>query len=281
MLKLNRATTRRKAGLTAALLMAGGLTGAAVLAVPGTAFAGPMQEATTTAITGTQQSAGSGGATLAVSVSVTTPTGAPLAPAGYVQVSDGSASCRAYLAVPWSGLKSTGSCDFNGLHPGNYDLSATYYPSSMQFGPSKVSSYWVRVNGGHPRSSLSTWLNCPQRVTNGKSGTCTLYVTDHGWATSSWVSASISLPGALQARSCKQGQNWWNCSISHNTATANLGTLSPGQTKSLSVTFTGHLPGWGWQRSHPERVTVHGSAQAIGGYASSRATVTVFPRYYW
>ena len=280
MLNLNRATVRRKAGLAAALAMSAGLAGATLL-TPGTAFAGPMQVPTTTAITGTQQSASWSGATLAVSVSVSTPAGSPLAPSGYVKISDGSATCRANLALPSSGLTSTGSCDFSGLRAGTYELSATYYASTMQFGPSNAGSYWVRVNGGHPRSSLSTKLDCPQRVTTGGSGTCTLYVTDNGWNSPSRVNASISLPGALQARSCRQGWNWWGCSIRGNTASANLGTLYPGQTKSLSVTFTGHLPSWGWQRSHPERVLVHGYAQDNGSFSSSWAAVTIFPHYFW
>jgi hypothetical protein len=278
MLNLNR-VARRKAGLAAALVVAGGLAGAAVLA-PGTAFAGPMQVSTTTAITGTQQSSGWNGMKLAVSIAVSTPTGSPLAPAGYVTISDGSATCRADLTAPSSGLTSTGSCAFYGLNEGNYQLSATYNPSTMQFGSSKDSSYWVQV-GHHRHSSLSTWLKCPQRVNNGSRGTCTLYVTDNGANSQGSVSAAIALPGALHATGCSLDRSWWGCSISRNVAYAHLGSLRAGQTKALSVTFKGNLPGWGWQRTHAERVSVHGFAQDSDSRSSSSATVTVFPRFFW
>lgn len=273
-------------------MLAGGLAGSALLA-PASAFAGVMQVATTTSITGTQQADVSGSTALVVKVSVASPSGAPLAPSGSVKISvaGSSASCTTALTVPSSAsdLTSTGSCDITSLAGGQYKLSAAYTPSSMQFGSSNASSYWVTVSGRH-HTSLSTKLNCPQQVTTGHQGTCTLSVTDNGWNSTGGVKAEIWLPSALSARSCSTNTSsngsghpwgWQPCSISGNTVSASLGTISPGQTKKLSVTFTGHLTNWQKSHGRMSRVWVHGSAWGSNRSASSNAAVTVMPRLYW
>ena len=132
---------------------------------------------------------------------------------------------------------------------------------------------------GMPHSSLSTQLKCPQRVTTGGKGTCTLYVTDNGADSAGSVSASIVLPGPLNPSGCTLGRSWWGCAVSYGVAFAQLGSLHHGQTKSLSVTFSGHLPGRGWQRTHAERVSVRGYAQDNASRWSSSATVTILPRF--
>jgi len=268
-------------------VLAGGLAGSALLA-PASAFAGVMQVATTTSITGTHQS----GSTLEVSVSVASPSGSPLAPSGSVKVSiAGGGSCSTGLTLPSSAsdLTSTGSCDLAGLAGGHYQLGAAYTPSTMQFGSSNVGNYWVSVSGGH-RSQLSESLNCPQQVTTGQRGTCTLKVTDTGWNQANGVNASIALPSALSARSCSVSNSysgsghpwgWQPCSIRWNTARASLGSIAPGQTKELSVTFTGHLSSWQQSHGRMNRVWVYGSASDSAVSLSTRAAVTIMPRLYW
>jgi hypothetical protein len=283
LLRLNGAS-RRRAGIAAAVVLAGGLAGSALLA-PASAFAGVMQVPTTTSITGTQQSAVSGGTALKVSVSVASPGGSPLAPSGSVKVSiaGSSASCTTGLTVPSSGLTSTGSCDITSLPGGHYQLSAAYSPSVMNFGSSDAHNYWVTVSSHH-YSRLSTRLSCPQQVTTGHQGTCTLSVTDNGWSPASGVTASIALPSALSARGCSvsnSGWGWHRCSISWNTARASLGTISPWQTKKLSVTFTGHLSSWQQNHGRMNRVWVHGSAWNNNKYSSASAAVVIMPQLYW
>jgi hypothetical protein len=290
LLGLNGAS-RRRTGIAAAIVLAGGLAGSALLA-PTSAFAGVMQVGTTTSITGTQQADASGGTTLAVKVSVSTPAGSPLAPAGSVKVTIAgtSDSCTTALTVPSSAsdLTSTGSCDISSLAGGHYDLKAAYTSSTMQFGSSDTSGYWVTVSSQH-RQSLSTKLSCPQQVTTGHRGTCTLSVTDNGWGAATGVRASISLPSALSARSCSTNANsgsghpwgWQPCSISKNVASANLGTIWAGQTKKLSVTFTGHLSSWQQNHGRMNRVWVHGSAWDNNKYSSASAAVVIMPQLYW
>jgi hypothetical protein len=269
-------------------VLAGGLAGSALLA-PTSAFAGVMQVGTTTSISGTQQSDASGGTTLDVKVSVSTPAGSPLAPAGAVKVTIAgtSDSCTTALTVPSSAsdLTSTGSCAISSLAGGHYDLKAAYTSSTMQFGSSDTSGYWVTVSSGQHHSSLSTRLNCPQQVTTGRRGTCTLSVTDNGWTAATGVRASISLPSALSARSCSANANngwgWQRCSISRNIASTNFGTIRPGQTKKLSVTFTGHLSSWQQNHGRMNRVSVHGFAWDNNRYSSSNAAVVIMPQLYW
>jgi hypothetical protein len=287
LLGLNGAS-RRRTGIAAAVVLAGGLAGSALLA-PTSAFAGVMQTGTTTSITGTQQS----GTALDVKVSVATPAGSPLAPAGSVKVTIAgtSDSCTTALTVPSSAsdLTSTGSCDISSLAGGHYDLKAAYTSSTMQFGSSDTSGYWVTVSSGQHHSSLSTRLNCPQQVTTGRRGTCTLSVTDNGWSSATGVRASISLPSALSARDCSTNTNsgsghpwgWKPCSISRNIASTNFGTISPGQTKTLSVTFTAHLSSWQQNHGRMNRVSVHGFAWDNSRSSSSSAAVVIMPLLYW
>jgi len=269
-------------------VLAGGLAGSSLLA-PTSAFAGVMQVGKTTSITGTQQSDASGGTTLDVKVSVSTPAGSPLAPAGSVKITIAgtSDSCATALTVPSSAsdLTSTGSCAISALAGGHYNLKAAYTSSTMQFGSSDTNGYWVTVSSGQHHSSLSTRLNCPQQVTTGRRGTCTLSVTDNGQGAATGVRASISLPSALSARSCStNANNGWGrqpCSISRNIASTNFGTIWPGQTKKLSVTFTGHLSSWQQNHGRMNRVTVHGFAWDNNRYSSSNAAVVVMPKLYW
>jgi Putative Ig domain len=137
-------------------------------------------------------------------------------------------------------------------------------------------------------TSLGTYLNCTSRVYTGQRGSCTLYVTDKGGSAAPNVTAQIALPSQLKADYC--GSFGFGCRISGNTATENLGTLNPGQTKSLTVVFTAKTGFgiWGWHHGYRFAVKVVGSASSYGGFpfyghtaSSSTAYVTIIPRGWW
>jgi len=138
-------------------------------------------------------------------------------------------------------------------------------------------------------TSLGTYLNCTSRVYTGQRGSCTLYVTDKGGSAAPNVTAQIALPSQLKADYC--GFFFGHgCTISGNTATENLGTLNPGQTKSLTVVFTAKTGFgiWGWHHGYRFAVKVVGSASSYGGFpfyghaaSSSTAYVTIIPRGWW
>jgi Putative Ig domain len=184
----------------------------------------------------------------------------------------------------------------------HYSVTATNSSKSISAGP-----FWVTVGShGYQNGQISTSLSCPAWVTSGHKGTCTLSVTNddsYSWnqASATGVTAQITLPASLRADYCDNNGTWsgngqpypwapwstaWNaCSLSGNVVTADLGTLSPGQTETLSVTFTAHLSSSGWYRWHRLRVTVNGSAQATtnnwgwnGQSSSSSAHINIYPR---
>jgi len=157
-------------------------------------------------------------------------------------------------------------------------------------------------NFGH--ANIDTSLSCPTYVFTGQRGTCTLWVTNDGSAPASDVTAEITLPWQLRADFCGYF-NWFSfgCSISGNTASEDLGTLFPHQSKHLSVTFTA-LTGFslfGWRHGHHDTVRVVGSATAGDDFfgefdgqwfdgqffgfgqrtSFSVAYVTIIPRGHW
>jgi len=301
--RLRSLATRRKAGLAAAVVMAGGLAGG-VLLTPGTAFAAAP---TSTTISVTQSGGNGSGAALEANVHVTSAPGAP-APTGAVEVTafGHSYGCTADLTAPASGDESWGSCSLGWVPSGTYGIEASYSPNGVFTG--SASTYdWVTVSGsssvgtgpgGNQHGHLSTSLSCPASVRNGGTGTCSLTVTNDSWngsGSSTDVTAKISLPKQLTAGSCAAngaGQPWghpwgWNggCSISGNTASANLGSLGWGDSQTLSVTFTAHSFG-GWYWNHRHGVEVTGSASTSGNWnwgwgqtSTSSAWVTITP--YW
>jgi hypothetical protein len=155
---------------------------------------------------------------------------------------------------------------------------------------------------GH--ANIETSLSCPSVVFTGQHGTCTLWVSNDGTAPASNVTAEITLPWQLRADFCGYF-NWFSfgCNISGNTASEDLGTLFPDQTKHLSVTFTA-LTGFslfGWHHGHIHTVKVVGSATAGDDFfgefdgqwwdgqffgfgqrtSFSVAYVTIIPRGHW
>lgn len=166
----------------------------------------------------------------------------------------------------------------------SYSVIATNSVGSATAGP-----YWVHVRGHHRHAAISTSLSCTPRVFSGRRGSCTLSVTNMGRFFAPDVTAQISLPSQLRALFCSRFQFNFGCTISGNTASQDLGTLSPGQTKTLSVVFVARpsFGIWGWHRFHTITVKVVGSATAGGGFfgfggqSFSTAFVTIIPRGWW
>jgi hypothetical protein len=138
-------------------------------------------------------------------------------------------------------------------------------------------------------TNLSTYLSCSSRVYTGTRGSCTLYVTNKGGNSAPSVNAQIALPSQLKADYCGFFFGF-GCSINGNTAVENLGTLSPGQTKSLTVVFTAKtgFSIWGWHHGFRFTVKVVGSASSSSGFpfyghatSYSTAYVTIVPRGWW
>jgi len=164
----------------------------------------------------------------------------------------------------------------------SYSVTASNSVGSATAGP-----YQVRVMRHH--AAIATNLSCTSKVYSGHQGSCTLSVTDVGRFSAPNVAAQVSLPSQLRARYC--GQFWAHrgCTISGNTASENLGTLRPGQTRTLSVVFTAK-PGpilWGWHHKHTIKVKVTGLAASDQGFwgpgarSYSTAYVTIVPRGWW
>lgn len=164
----------------------------------------------------------------------------------------------------------------------SYSVTASNGAGSATAGP-----YQVHATRHH--AAIATYLSCTSRVYAGQQGSCTLSVTNAGRFSAPDVTAQVSLPAQLRARYCGQFWAHQGCTISGNTASENLGTLRPGQTRTLSVVFTAKSgPGlWRWQHKHTIKVKVTGFAAAGGGFAGpgarsySAAYVTIVPPGWW
>jgi hypothetical protein len=284
--KLIDLACRRTAGVAAGAVLLGGMAGG-VLLTPGTAFATTTTD-TTTAIASTSQTSTFSGTTLNVQVTVT-PASGTVWPGGQVNVSDGAGGgCVVTLAQDGPNGLANGSCNIANLQNGSYTLTAGYQ-GSPSFSPSGSNPETVWIKNGFSRPDLHTYLNCTSKVFIGQHGSCTLWVTNAGWGPVQDVSAQIALPWQLRADYC--GYFWsFGCTISGNTAYEDLGTLRPGQTKSLTVVFNARtgFTLWGWHRGHRLTVRVVGSASAYNnqwffgaGQSFSAAWVTIIPQGWW
>jgi len=173
----------------------------------------------------------------------------------------------------------------------NYGNSFSYSVTATNGYGQTITTSWYTVYIRHffNRARLSTSLSCTSPVFTGTKGRCTLWVTNSGYGNAPAVNAQIALPRQLKADYCGYYYFNFGCSISGNTASQNLGTLSPGQTKSLTVTFTARTGFWLWGWHHGYRFTVKvvGSASSSGypffqnGTSYSTAYVTIIPRGWW
>jgi hypothetical protein len=199
----------------------------------------------------------------------------------------------------WLSINST-TGQVSGTVQGWPGSSFTYsVTASNGVNPSVTDTFKVWITGnGNPggNGKLYTRLNCTSPVHSGSQGTCTLSVTNYGGNSARNVVAEIDLPSQLRADFCGHGWGWgwfnsWGCSISWNTASQDLGTLWPGQTRSLTVTFTAQSTRylWGWGHQYRQWVRVVGSAQSSGGWnwfggnaSYSAASVLILPpHWFW
>ena len=137
---------------------------------------------------------------------------------------------------------------------------------------------------------IHTNLWCTRYVFTGQRGYCTLTVTNWGRSFAPDVTAQIVLPWQLKAGYTGY---FFGYGIYGNTVSENLGTLYPGQTKELFVTFTARTGFnlWGWHPGQQFTVRVVGSASSSGNYGNlwfygqrqsySVAYVTIIPRGHW
>jgi hypothetical protein len=166
----------------------------------------------------------------------------------------------------------------------SYSVTASNSVGSATAGP-------FTVHTGPGRVDVSTYLSCTSKVHTGQQGNCTLWVTNRGFNPARSVTAKIALPSQLRADYCGHSYFFnFGCTISGNTAHENLGTLKPGQTKELTVTFTAKTGFnlWGWHRGHRFTVRVVGSATSAGNWwfigqraSHSTAYVTIIPWGFW
>jgi hypothetical protein len=300
MQRLMRTVGHRKAALVTTAVMAGGL--GAVLLLPGVAMASTVPASASTGTHNPQQ-----GGSYAPQFAASNP---PLsATAGsnyqYTFTASGHPSYSLSGAPGWLSINAaTGSVSGqvpSGTTSFSYSVSASNGGGTVTTGP-----YTVQVTSGHQqggtgnghqpggyqnRSDLTTQLNCPSSVKAGQTASCTLTVTNDGSGSARDATASIDLPSALQAKYCGQTANWrwgWNganCSISNNDASAQLGTIGAGQSKTVSVYFRASDTRSWWSSKNVE---VTGSAQSASDYnywgdgqsAQSTAYVTVYDRQF-
>jgi hypothetical protein len=187
---------------------------------------------------------------------------------------------------PFSGTVSGTVQSFGGSF--SYTVTATNNIGST----SQSFTVFVRqpiIQHHHNHSNVSTYLSCTSKVYSGHRGSCTLWVTENGNGSASDVTAQIALPRPLRANYCDFFD--FGCSIFNNTASENLGTLYPGQTKSLTVTFTARSASfvWGYNNGNAFTVKVVGSASSNGPFSNgffgqsvsySFAYVTIIPRFF-
>jgi uncharacterized repeat protein (TIGR01451 family) len=281
--------SKRAVGVAAATVV---LSGVAATGLASTAFAdpGPMLLATKTVITQTTQLANdSNGAVLQVDVQVTAQ-GGSTSPSGLVVVDVGSSSnsCNVWLKGQSGGTASSGSCDVHGLSDQTYNVWANYKGYANWSGSPTTASTQATLAGSTASDVVSS-LSCSSSVTVGRSGSCTLTVTNDGSSTATGVTASITLPSRLTARSCGHGGGWgwWSnrgggCSLNGNTATWAISSLAAGASKAETLNFSASQNGYGnsFGRHHrTNTVTVWGSADTSSQSASnSKATVVIHPR---
>jgi hypothetical protein len=154
--------------------------------------------------------------------------------------------------------------------------------------------FYVNVRPGYGYSygyvNIYTSLYCTRYVFTGQRGYCTLTVANWGRNVAPDVTAQIVLPWQLKAGYTGY---FYGYGIYGNTVSENLGTLYPGQTKELYVTFTARAGFnlWGRHPGHQFTVKVTGSASSSGNYGNfwlygqrqsySVAYVTIIPRGFW
>jgi uncharacterized repeat protein (TIGR01451 family) len=93
-----------------------------------------------------------------------------------------------------SGTAPAGTTSFS------YSVTATNAAGTVTAGP-----FTVTVTAASAKADLAARLSCPASLTAGKTGTCTLTVTNHGPAVAQNVIAAVALPVTLTETSCSTG----------------------------------------------------------------------------
>jgi hypothetical protein len=168
--------------------------------------------------------------------------------------------------------------------------------ASNSVGNATAGPYTVAVAAPANATDVVSSLKCSKSVSIAGNGSCTLTVTNDGSSTASNITAEITLPSALTARSCGHsgGGGWgWiisggsngGCSIGNSGASWSISSLAAGASKNVKLNFIAGAGGYGWGYGHHHShnsVTVKGSATTSSQSPSvSKATVKVSPRWGW
>jgi Tol biopolymer transport system component len=114
-----------------------------------------------------------------------------------------------------------------------YSVTATNTAGTATAGP-----YTVTIAPATSKADVSAALACPGAMTAGRTGTCTLTVTNNGPAAASKLIAGIALPPALSEVSCTPG-----CAEHDNLLTWTQDTLPSGGTATFTTTIQANAAG--------------------------------------
>jgi Domain of unknown function DUF11 len=112
-----------------------------------------------------------------------------------------------------------------------YSVTATNSQGTATAGPFTVNTA--------PGAVLSAALACPKTVLAGKTGTCTLTISNEGPDAAAKTTGEVELPLSLAEKSCTK-----SCAVHQQTMEWSDGTLGVNKTATQSVTFTAKQAGF-------------------------------------
>lgn len=124
-----------------------------------------------------------------------------------------------------------------------YAVAATSAPAPGYHRASAPAPLSIRTHRYAHRldSKVVTRLSCSPKVAGGGAGSCTLTLLSGGRAGAPDTNAVIALPPEFSARFCQAGHGGHSgrtrCTMRNNAASWPVGTLRPGQSTSVSVSF--------------------------------------------
>lgn len=121
-----------------------------------------------------------------------------------------------------------------------YAIAATSPPAPGYHRASAPAPLSIRTHRYAHRleSKVVTRLSCSPKVAGGGAGSCTLTLLSGGRAGAPGTNAVIALPSEFSARFCQAGHSGrTRCTMRNNAASWPVGTLRPGQSTSVSVSF--------------------------------------------
>jgi hypothetical protein len=117
----------------------------------------------------------------------------------------------------------------------SYSVTATNAIGMATAGPFRVT-----VPKTVPTQDLGVKLTCPASVTVGRTGACTVAVTNHAATAAPLVGVAVVLPTILAGSSCTGG-----CTMTGNVAVWHLAKLGAGMTKKFTITTAATSAGSG------------------------------------